>query len=161
MKTASKCLIYNSATNSIVCCHPTGRPWKEKGSNNPAKGVFNLPGGEIDEGETPEDAMIREIKEELSYTLDKSRLQHIGPYDYTKDKNWEVFFYSVEDDFDIKKLKCDSFFSTSDGKILPEVNGFAWIEIESKLDWINFAAQKVIKKVLKDYGDKLFNTLDK
>ncbi len=35
---------------------------------------FSIPGGEIDEGETPEQAVIRELKEEMGVTIEPIRL---------------------------------------------------------------------------------------
>ncbi|QES89046.1 NUDIX hydrolase [Rhizosphaericola mali] len=42
------------------------------------KNAWYLPGGKLDEGETPEDGLIREIKEELNFDLDKSQLRYFG-----------------------------------------------------------------------------------
>lgn len=38
------------------------------------KDKFYIPGGKIDKGENPEDALIREIKEELNITLSKKTI---------------------------------------------------------------------------------------
>lgn len=43
-------------------------------SNN--KGAWYLPGGKVDEGETAEEALIREVEEELNIRLDTARLQY-------------------------------------------------------------------------------------
>lgn len=43
-------------------------------SNN--KEAWYLPGGKIDEGETAQEALIREIEEELNITLDITRLNY-------------------------------------------------------------------------------------
>lgn len=39
------------------------------------KDKFYIPGGKIDQGEYPEDALIREIREELNITLSKKTLR--------------------------------------------------------------------------------------
>lgn len=46
----------------------------------PRKGMFDLPGGFVDFGETAEEAAIREIKEELGIDLQASQLELIGVY---------------------------------------------------------------------------------
>lgn len=43
------------------------------------KGYWALPGGKIDEGETPEEAVVREIKEETGLTV--KIVEKIGEYD--------------------------------------------------------------------------------
>ena len=46
------------------------------------KGWWEFPGGKIEEGETPQDALIREIKEELTATIKVSDLIYTIEYDY-------------------------------------------------------------------------------
>lgn len=40
-----------------------------------------MPGGKIEAGETPEQALVREIKEELNCAIEMDSLQHINDYD--------------------------------------------------------------------------------
>ena len=46
------------------------------------KGLYEFPGGKIEEGETPEDAIIREIKEELETTIKVERFLLNEVYEY-------------------------------------------------------------------------------
>lgn len=46
------------------------------------KGGWEFPGGKIEENETPENALIREIKEELDIEIDVRELLHTVEYDY-------------------------------------------------------------------------------
>ena len=48
------------------------------------KGGWEFPGGKIEEGESPEEALIREIKEELELNIEVNQLLEIIEYDYPK-----------------------------------------------------------------------------
>lgn len=45
------------------------------------KDIYYIPGGKREPGETDEEALTREINEELSVTIDKATLQHIGVFE--------------------------------------------------------------------------------
>ncbi len=46
------------------------------------KGGWEFPGGKIEAGENPEQALIREIKEELAVEINVGKLLHTVEYDY-------------------------------------------------------------------------------
>ena len=48
------------------------------------KDGWEFPGGKVEEGETPEHAIVREIEEELKVTIKPELLLHTVEYDYPK-----------------------------------------------------------------------------
>lgn len=62
--------------------------------------LFALPGGHIEGNETPVDALIREIKEELGVII--PNVSFVGKYPY-KNEYINVFFYNSPD-FDTSKI---------------------------------------------------------
>ena len=67
--------------------------------NTYGKGYWNFPGGGIEKGESPEEAVRREVKEEVGLPLNKVR--HVGKFlstlEYKKD-NIDVFVADVNEE---------------------------------------------------------------
>ena len=69
-------------TSSLIRLHTAGLIALKEGkvllafSNH--KKAWYLPGGKIDAGETPREALCREISEELSTVIDPQKLRYIG-----------------------------------------------------------------------------------
>lgn len=73
-------------------------------ANDPEKGKFDLPGGFVDENETAENAIEREILEELGMKVDEGKYLFSIPNDYLY-SGWMLptldlfFLYEVKEDF--------------------------------------------------------------
>jgi predicted NUDIX family NTP pyrophosphohydrolase len=150
-KVSSCIMIFDPVKRTVIAEHPTGRKWKDK-VGNAAKGVFSLPKGEIDEGEDKVAAAIREVKEETGLDLERSKLKYLGFYKYIEYKDLEMFYYEMKD-VDLKTLKCESYFEAPNGKMLPEVNGFCNLCIDTEIDMFFFSMQKVMKKCIEDWPE--------
>ena len=80
------------------------------------KGGWEFPGGKIDAGETPEEALVREIKEELDTEVEVNELLVTVEYDYP------IFHLSM--DCFICKIK-------SGDLVLKEHEAAAWLTKET------------------------------
>ena len=75
-----------------------GKILLEKRKNEPGKGKWSIPGGLVDLGESPEQAVIREVKEETCLEVDAPR--HIDVVsDVSLDENGKVRYHFVIIDY--------------------------------------------------------------
>ena len=87
------------------------------------KGGWEFPGGKVEANETPEDALKREIMEELNVSIDIKEFLHTVEYDYPK-------FHLSMDCFVCNKVSGDL--------VLREHEGAKWLTKDAlySVDWL-------------------------
>ena len=82
----------------IVC---DGKVLLEKRRNDPGKGRWNIPGGLVELGESTEETVIREVKEETG--LDAEKPEHVDVVDNIDfDENGKVKYHFIIIDYFVK-----------------------------------------------------------
>lgn len=67
-----------------------------KRRNSKDEEIWDLVGGGIEEGESPEEAIVREIKEELSYDISVHPMKNMGTYSVETNKyRADVTFFAL------------------------------------------------------------------
>ena len=88
----------------------------EKRKNEPGKGKWSIPGGVVDLGESPEQAVIREVNEETCLEVDAPRLIDVVS-DVSLDEKGKVKYHFVIIDY-LVTLKCGEVKAASDADAL-------------------------------------------
>ena len=77
-------------------------------------------GGQIEEGETPQEALVREIKEELDYDVETPKLYRVYSFD-----GYNIYMFSTVNkkitlnDFDVREGQRAGFFSREAAARIP------------------------------------------
>jgi len=111
----------------------------------------DIPKGEIDKGESPLQAAVREVKEETNYTVNKNDLEDFGNHTYIKGeyaKDLHIFKYEVDELPRLNSFSCDSYYIDRDtGKKLPEVLGYDYIKLNQLGKHLSPNMKRVVAKV--------------
>jgi mutator protein MutT len=95
---------------AIIICN--GKILLEKRGNEPGKGKWSIPGGLVELGETVEQTVIREVKEETGLEVEKP--EHIDVVDNIDlDENGRIKYHFIIIDF-LVKLKSGILKAASD-----------------------------------------------
>ena len=136
---------YINASSAVACIieNPQGEILLTRRAFEPAKGMLDLPGGFVNLDETAEEAVKREIKEELN--LEVASIQYIGSssnhYLYG-----EIVYFTL--DLGFKCLVADF----ANLRVADDVNGYVFLPLQCiNLQEICFPS---IRKILQLYLEK-------
>ena len=93
-----------------------GKILLEKRKNEPGKGKWSIPGGLVDLGESPEQAVIREVKEEACLEVEAPRLIDVVS-DLSTDEKGKIKYHFVIIDY-LVTVKCGELKAASDADAL-------------------------------------------
>lgn len=139
MKTSCGILIVNEF-EELFMGHSTGNKF------------YDIPKGELDEGESVIDCALRETIEETSIDLRDKKLLDLGLFKYNSAKNLHLFLvFLPKDEIKLDKLVCNSYFEDYYTKVLkPEVDEFRWVKTESLESFCAKSMGKVLTKLVSD-----------
>ena len=81
------CALIQNDDGKIFCC--------QRGSGRALEGKWEFPGGKIEPKETKEQAIVREIKEELKSKIEVIKYIGVSNYDYTElEKPFSITMYA-------------------------------------------------------------------
>ena len=108
---------------------------------------WDLLKGEIEPGEKPIDAAVREVEEETGLKLNKKDLTELGFFDYTRNKDLWLYLYVPKELPDTSKMKCTTFFEDEDGNQTLEVEGYRYINFRYLERFYYRSIVKVLRQV--------------
>ncbi|SHO80242.1 Adenosine (5')-pentaphospho-(5'')-adenosine pyrophosphohydrolase [hydrothermal vent metagenome] len=115
-------------------------------------GIWQFPQGGIDEGETPQEALFRELKEEIG----TSDVEIIGEYpewlsyDFTKGSSHKLYSYDGQiQKYFLVRLRDNSSINLN-SFITPEFSEYQFLEYDMLMKRVSYLKKSVYKKVI-DY----------
>lgn len=129
------CAIIENDKGEIFCC--------KRGPGRALEGYWEFPGGKIEIGETKEETVVREVREELDSIIEP--IEYVGSTNYTYQDTKEYKGFSIN-------LYCYRCRLVSGNLTLSEHTEAKWAK-KSELNKLNFAKADapIIEKIVKEW----------
>lgn len=113
---------------------------------------YDIPKGNVNDGESARSASVRETKEETSVILNPQELIDLGVFDYNRSKKLHLFLMKTLQLPSLDKMICTSFFwHPKKEEFFPEADYFKYIKFEEKEVFLTHNLCRVIGEVEKKY----------
>lgn len=149
MKTSAGVLPFRRLSGlEVLIAHPGGPFWARKD-----EGAWSIVKGEVDVGETPRDAAIREFAEETGWVLSSdAHLVDLGAVTLKSRKL--VWCWAVEADFDPTVLQPGLFEMVVRGRsqTFPEIDRVEWVAPDRAKRLLNVAQAEFIDRLVATTG---------
>lgn len=128
----------------VLLGHCGGPYW----SNRDEWGIIK---GQIEEGENPINAAIREFKEETGITLSEDELVFLGLFEQNKSK--QVHAFGLEKNLDENKMVSNETEIEYKGQMIkiPEIDKYQWMDIDVAENKIFDGQRKILEYIKINY----------
>ena len=138
-------VLYTNASTAVaaIITNKKGEILLTKRAFEPAQGMFDLPGGFADPGETAEQALVREVQEELNLTIESYSYFSSFPNEYVFAG---VLYYTLDMVFECEVASLEHIIPADD------VADYAFLPItEDVIDGVGLSS---VKKILQAFEKK-------
>ena len=138
-------LLHRAGASEVLLVHPGGPFWSRKDA-----GAWSIPKGEVEDGEGPQAAALREFAEETGTTLPDGALQPLGSVKLKSGK--VVHAFAVEGDLDPEAIVSSTFeleWPPRSGRIstFPEVDRAGWFGLDEAREKLNPAQAAFVDRL--------------
>lgn len=120
---------------------------------------WDLPKGKTEEGESYEEAAIRECDEEIGFKVTEKHLVLLGEVPYRKGKRLVLFFYASSILPEIQDCICKSTYTNKYGQNKPEFDKFEYIDVSDCTKYLTVRMCKSICAAVELYKKEFINEL--
>jgi predicted NUDIX family NTP pyrophosphohydrolase len=140
-------IVKNNKTCGVFVFNPDGRMLICH-VTNADKFTWSIPKGRIDGNERPVESAIRELREETGIIAEEADLKEIGRSSYKSGRELIAFSYYPKYPIDPATLKCESMVEKENVEAFPEIDGYAFINVDLAHTYVHGTQQKVLTAYL-------------
>ena len=143
-------LLHRADRTEVLLVHPGGPFWRNRDA-----GAWSIPKGEVEQGEVPQEAALREFAEETGTTLPDGKLESLGAVKLKSGKL--VHGFAVAGDLDPEAIVSATFeveWPPRSGRLrtYPEVDRAGWFGLDEAREKLNPAQAAFVDRLADGRG---------